>query len=291
MSTATDAGRTRRLTLGTSRPLTVAAVIALAVAALLWALPLLFAVTVSLKTEADATAAPLRFWPDHGWTLEAYSSVLSASGLPLWLWNSVLVSTAVTALTLLVSVPAAYAFSRHRFPGRRLLFGLTIAAIMVPPQILIVPLFEQMKMMRLADSLAGVTLPQIVAPLMVIVLKNFFDQIPAELEEAARIDGATNLRILTTVILPLSRSIIVAVAIFVFIGAWNNFLWPFIITNSPELMTIPVGLGTVKNAYGLQYAQSMASAIIGGLPLLILFVLFQRQIVKGFTSAGLGGGQ
>ena len=124
---------------------------------------------------------------------------------------------------------------------------------MVPPQILIVPLFEQMKFMQLSDTLAGVVLPQVVAPLMVIVLKNFFDQLPIELEEAAKLDGASMLRTLTSVILPLSRSIIVAVGIFVFIGSWNNFLWPFIITNSPELMTIPVGLGTVKNAYGVQH--------------------------------------
>lgn len=291
MSSATDAARTRRLTLGSSRVATVIAIAALALAAMLWALPILFAVSVSFKTEADATAAPLRFWPEHGWTIDAYTAVLSASGLPRWLWNSLLVSTAVTALTLLVSVPAAYAFSRHRFPGRGVLFGLTVAAIMVPPQILIVPLFEQMKLLRLSDTLAGVTLPQIVAPLMVIVLKNFFDQVPTELEEAARLDGASNLRILATVVLPLSRSILVAVAIFVFIGAWNNFLWPFIITNSPELMTIPVGLGTVQDAYGLQYAQSMASAVIGGLPLVILFTVFQRQIVSGFTATGLGGGQ
>lgn len=160
---------------------------------------------------------------------------------------------------------------------------------MVPPQILIVPLFEQMKLLRLSDTLLGVALPQIVAPLMVIVLKNFFDQIPRELEEAARIDGASNLKVLTSVILPLSRSILVAVAIFVFIGSWNNFLWPFIITNSPDLMTIPVGLGTVKNAYGIQYAQTMAGALIGAVPLIIAFMIFQRQIVKGFATTGLGG--
>lgn len=288
---AADAARSRRNTLGGSRGMLIAGLLALAIAALLWALPMVFALATSFKTETDATAAPLRFWPENGWTFENYAAVLSASGLPRWILNSVLVSVAVTALTLLVSIPAAYAFSRHRFRGRGVLFALTIAAIMVPPQILIVPLFEQMKLLRLSDTLAGVALPQVVAPLMVIVLKNFFDQIPRELEEAARIDGATNLRTMMTVVMPLSRSIIVAVGIFVFIGAWNNFLWPFIITNSPELMTIPVGLGTVQNAYGLQIAQDMASAVVGGLPLLIVFVLFQRQIVKGFASAGLGGGQ
>ena len=281
--------RLQTLTLGRGPVGRTVAMSALILFAVLWAAPLLFAVTVSLKTEADASAAPLRFWPENGWTLENYTAVLTGGDIPLWIWNSVLVSVAVTLLTLLVSVPAAYAFSRHRFRGRSLLFGLTVAAIMVPPQILIVPLFEQMKMLHLADTLAGVALPQVVAPLMVIVLKNFFDQLPVELEEAARLDGASNLRILTSVILPLSRSILVAVGIFVFIGAWNNFLWPFIITNSPELMTIPVGLGTVKNAYGVQYAQSMASAVIGALPLLIVFVLFQRHIVRGFATTGLGG--
>lgn len=285
----TENRRMRSLTLGRGRILPAIAMIALVIAAIAWAAPLVFAVATSLKSEADASAAPLRLWPEHGWTLENYGAVLAGGDIPLWIGNSVLVSVIVTALTLLVSVPAAYAFSRHRFRGRGLLFGLTVAAIMVPPQILIVPLFEQMKLLRLSDTLAGVALPQVVAPLMVIVLKNFFDQIPVELEEAARLDGASNLRILTSVVLPLSRSILVAVGIFVFIGAWNNFLWPFIITNSPELMTIPVGLGTVKNAYGVQYAQGMASAVIGALPLLIVFVLFQRHIVRGFATTGLGG--
>ncbi len=288
-ASAADNARMRSLTLGRGPVIRTVAMAALVVAAVLWAAPLVFSIAVSLKTEGDASASPLRFWPEHGWTLANFADVLRAGDIPRWIANSVIVSVIVTVLTLLVSAPAAYAFSRHRFRGRGLLFGLTIAAIMVPPQILIVPLFEQMKVLHLSDTLAGVALPQVVAPLMVIVLKNFFDQIPVELEEAARIDGASNLRILTAVILPLSRSILVAVGIFVFIGAWNNFLWPFIVTNSPELMTIPVGLGTVKNAYGVQYAQTMAGAVIGALPLLIVFVLFQRHIVRGFATTGLGG--
>lgn len=286
---AADLARQRSLTLGHSPVMRVAAFIALVVAAAIWAAPMLFAVATSLKSEADASAVPLRLWPDSGWTLENFGAVLAGGDIVQWIWNSVLVSVVVTVVTLVISAPAAYAFSRHRFRGRSLLFGLTIAAIMVPPQILIVPLFEQMKLMHLSDTLAGVALPQVVAPLMVIVLKNFFDQVPGELEEAARIDGASNLRILLSVVLPLSRSILMAVAIFVFIGSWNNFLWPFIVTNSPDLMTIPVGLGTVKNAYGVQYAQSMASAVIGALPLLIVFILFQRHIVRGFATTGLGG--
>lgn len=284
-----DAARARQLALGNSVTARVLAFGALILLAVLWVTPILFAVSLSFKTEADASFAPLTFWPQNGWTAQNYQAVINGGDLPRWIWNSVLVSTVVTVLTLLVSAPAAYALARHRFRGRRLVLLLTIAAIMVPPQILIVPMFEQMKLLRLSDTLAGVALPQVVAPLMVIVLMNFFRQIPVELEEAARLDGASNLRILFTVVLPLSRSILVAVAIFVFIGAWNNFLWPFIITNSPDLMTIPVGLGSVKNAYGVQYAQTMASAVIGALPLLVVFLLFQRQIVRGFATTGLGG--
>lgn len=286
---SSENSKARSLTLGNSAAAQISAFAALAIAALAWAIPILFALQMSFKKETDASAAPLQFWPSQGWTFENYIAVFKAGDIPLWLWNSFIVSAAVTLITLLVSVPAAYVFSRHDFPGRKIFFALTVAAIMVPPQILIVPLFEQMRFMRLSDTLAGVALPQVVAPLMVIVMKNFFDQLPVELEEAARLDGASNFKILTSVVLPLARSIVVAVAIFVFIGCWNNFLWPFIITNSPGLMTIPVGLGTVKNAYGVQYAQGMASAVIGALPLVIVFMIFQRQIVKGFATTGMGG--
>lgn len=284
-----EAEHTRRLTLGHGPTGRAVAYATVAVLAAVWALPMVWAVLSSLKSEADVSAAPLSFWPEEGWTTEAYRNVIAAGDLPLWIWNSVLVSTLVTVITVAISALAAYGFSRQRFRGRRGLFALTVAAIMVPPQILIVPLFDQMIAMRLSDTLLGVALPQVVMPLMVIVMKNFFDQIPVELEEAARLDGAGDLRVFWSVILPLSRSILTAVAIFVFISAWNNFLWPFIVTNSPELMTIPVGLGTVKNAYGVQYAQELASAVIGALPLLIVFMLFQRHIIRGFATSGMGG--
>jgi multiple sugar transport system permease protein len=124
---------------------------------------------------------------------------------------------------------------------------------------------------------------------MVLILKRFFDQIPVELEDAARVDGANRLRVFWSIVLPLSRPILAAVAIFVFIGAWNNFLWPFIVTTDADLMTLPVGLQTVKSAYGQQYAQNMASAILAALPLVVVFLFFQRQIIKGIATTGFGG--
>ena len=263
--------------------------VALTLMALIWVVPLLWAVVTAFKNEAQAGALPLSWIPEGGFTLDSFRQVLTGSNLPLWMLNSVIVAVVVTAITVLISAMAAYGFSRTLFRGRKALFALTIAAIMVPPQILIVPLFRQMLALGLVDTYAGIILPQLVAPVMVFVLKKFFDAIPIELEEAARMDGAGSFRVFWQIVLPLSRSVLAAVSIFVFIGAWNNFLWPFIVTNDPDLMTMPVGLATVKNAFGVTFAADMAGATIAALPLLIVFVLFQRHIIRGVATTGLGG--
>ncbi|GAA0926437.1 carbohydrate ABC transporter permease [Pseudonocardia zijingensis] len=262
---------------------------ALAVLAVLWLTPLVWALLTSLKHEADTTTVPLEVVPDRGFTLQAYVSVLANGNLVTWFVNSTVVAVVATVLTVALSAAAAYGFSRTRFRGRNALFALTVAGIMVPPQILIVPLYRQMLALGLADTYAGIILPQLVVPAMVFILKKFFDAIPHELEEAARMDGAGSLRIFLQIVLPLSRSILAAVAIFVFIHAWNNFLWPFIITSDPGLMTLPVGLVQVQSAFGVRYAQVMASAILAGLPLIVVFMLFQRQIIRGVATTGLGG--
>jgi multiple sugar transport system permease protein len=271
-------GRLPRLLAGT----------ALTVLAAVWLLPLLWAVATSVQSEQDVMQSGLS--PVKGaFTLSAYRQILERGNVPTWAFNSVLIASLVTVLTVAISTLAAYGFSRGTFRGRRALLAVTVAAIMVPPQLLIVPLFEQMTMFHLVDTYAAVVLPQVVAPMMVFILKRFFDGIPRELEDAARIDGASELRVFRSIVLPLSRPIVSAVAIFVFIGAWNNFMWPFVVTNDPDLMTLPVGLATVKDAYGIQYAQAMASALLAALPLIVMFLLFQRRIVNSVATTGLGG--
>ncbi|ANY09764.1 carbohydrate ABC transporter permease [Pseudonocardia sp. HH130630-07] len=298
-TTAPDAGsraarreerrRSSARLLGTSTAFRVMVALVLVVLAASWFVPLLWGLLTSLKTEDDAASVPLRVWPSDGFTLEHYVSVLQAGGLPTWLVNSLLSSTLVTVLAVVISALAAYALSRLDFAGRRLLQVLTLAAIMVPAQLLVIPLYSQMQTFGLVDNIWGIVLPQIVVPVNVVILTRFFDMVPRELEEAAYIDGASHLRVFWTIVLPLSRSILVAVAIFTFIGSWNNFLWPFLITNDPAQMTMPVGVGTVQNAYGVNYARSMATAVIAAAPLLIVFMFFQRQIVKGIATTGLGG--
>lgn len=281
--------RTRGLLLGRSRAARLVAFALLALLAASWLLPLAWAIDTSLKTEVQAQSLPLAWVPDGGFTLENYRTVFARGEVFTWMWNTLLIAGAVTVLTVVICALAGYAFSRTVFSGRRALLALTIALIMVPGQILIVPLFKEMNALNLVDTFLGVILPQTVAPMMVYIFKQYFDQVPQEIEDAARVDGAGNWRLLWNVILPTCRPIVTAVAIFVFIGAWNNFMWPFIVTNNPDLMTLPVGLSTVKNAYGVIYAQTMASAMIAALPLTVLFMVFQRQIIKAVATTGLGG--
>ncbi|MBV2363020.1 carbohydrate ABC transporter permease [Streptomonospora nanhaiensis] len=254
--------------------------------AVVWLMPLVWAVLTSLKPEAETTAVPLRWLPLEP-TFAAYQAVIERGDLQRWLLNSVVVSVLVTALTLVVCVLAAYACSKTEFPGRSWLFALFVAGILVPPQALIVPLFDQMSVLGMVDTYWGVALPQVVAPVMVFILKRFFDAIPRDYEEAARLDGAGHLRVLWSVVAPMSGPVLAAVGIFTFVQAWNNFLWPFVATADPALMTVPVGLGTVQGSYGIQYAQEMAAAVLGALPLIAVFLLFQRHVVRGVTDAGL----
>ncbi|MET3932381.1 carbohydrate ABC transporter permease [Arthrobacter sp. OAP107] len=274
----------KKLTAGRAVVLAVAAVLAV-----LWLIPFAWATVTAFKSETDAAAPKVSWIPPSGFTADAFIKVFQDGNIPLWTWNSLYTSAAITVITLAISALVAYALSRIDFRGKRVLMTVIIASIIIPPPVLIIPLFYQMVALHMIDTSWAVILPQVIHPAMVFVLKKFFDQIPRELEEAAVMDGASRMRIFTQIILPLSRPILAAVAIFVFISAWNNFLWPFIATNDGSILTLPVGLQTIKSAYGIQYAQNMASGLLAALPLILVFLFFQRQIIKGVATTGLAG--
>ncbi|MFE5838687.1 carbohydrate ABC transporter permease [Arthrobacter sp. NPDC056493] len=274
----------RKMTAGRAAVLAVAAILAV-----LWLIPFAWATATAFKSETDAAAPKVSWIPPSGFTADAFIKVFQDGNIPLWTWNSLYTSAAITVITLAISALVAYALSRIDFRGKKVLMTVIIASIIIPPPVLIIPLFYQMLALHMIDTSWAIILPQVIHPAMVFVLKKFFDQIPRELEEAAVMDGASRMRIFTQIILPLSRPILAAVAIFVFIGAWNNFLWPFISTNDGSILTLPVGLQTIKSAYGIQYAQNMASALLAALPLILVFLFFQRQIIKGVATTGLAG--
>jgi multiple sugar transport system permease protein len=261
----------------------------LLLAAIVWLIPLAWAVDTALKTEPDTTTVPVTWIPPSGFTLESFGQILAGGNMLRWYFNSFLTSSAITLLVVMLGSLAAFGFSRVAFRGRRFLFFVIIAGLIIPPQILIVPLFTEMDALGLVDTYWGIILPQIAAPLAVFIFKQFFDGIPKDLEDAARVDGASRLRVYWQIWMPLSRPAIAAVAIFIFVISWNNFLWPFIIVTNTDMMTIPVGIATVQSSYGVRYADIMASAILGSLPLLIVFLFFQRQIVQGIANTGLKG--
>jgi len=259
----------------------------LLLAAIVWLIPLAWTVDTALKVESETTTVPVTWIPPSGFTLESFGEILAGGNMLRWYFNSFLTSSIITLAVVLLASLAAFGFSRIAFRGRTFLFFVIIAGLIIPPQILIVPLFTEMNALGLVDTYWGIILPQIAAPIAVFIFKQFFDGIPHELEDAARVDGASRLRVYWQIWMPLSRPAIAAVAIFIFVLSWKNFLWPFIVVTNTDMMTIPVGIATVQSSYGVRYADIMASAVLAGLPLIIVFLFFQRQIVQGIANTGL----
>jgi len=263
--------------------------LALSLLALLWLLPVAWALDTSLKTEFQTILIPPA-WVPTPVTLTAYGEVLQSSGLPRWYLNSAIVACATTALVLAFCSLGGYAFARLRFPGRTALFWVALAGLMVPAPILVVPLFLTMSDWHLINTYGGIVLPQLVSPIGLFIMKQFFDELPVELDEAALIDGANRFTMFWRIALPLSRPALAAVGIFTFLGSWNNFLWPLIVETSASMSTLPIGLGVqIQSSFGVQYAHNMAAAILGSIPILIVFIVFQRQIIEGVSRTGLKG--
>jgi ABC-type sugar transport system permease subunit len=258
-----------------------------------WVAPLLWMLSTSLKPEGQILSLIPR-WIPKTFTLENYRDVLDKFRLVAWGVNSIVVAAGATILGLVISIPAAYAFAKMRFRGQQWIFLLILSTILVPVHITIVPLFLGLAKLRLTDTYFSLIMPTVANGFGVFLLRQFFQGIPKELEEAAVIDGASRLGILLRVVLPISRPPIMAVAIFLFIQSWNDFMWPLIVTNTDATRTLPVGLasalsGTVSGGAIAYYGMSMAGSVLATLPALLIFVLLQRYFVQGVALTGLKG--
>jgi multiple sugar transport system permease protein len=254
--------------------------------ALLWLVPLAWAVDTALKPNAETTKVT---WAIEHPTLASFRSIIEGTDILRWLGASLITSTLTAAATVLTASMAAFAISRMRFRYKEAVFWFVLAGIMIPGQVLIVPQFREFNSVHLLNTFWAVILPQVPTAIAVFIFKQFFDGLPRDLEEAARVDGASWPRIYRRVIMPLARPAVAAVAIFTFVQTWNNLLWPLLVLTNPKLMTIPVGLATVQGTYGIRYADTMASALLGAIPLIAVFLLFQRNIVEGIAGTGLKG--
>ncbi len=255
----------------------------------LWLFPLFWAISTSLRREMQTLVTPPS-WLPNPISFQGYAEVLRASALPRWYFNSVFTSVVITVVVVLLGLLCAYALSQIDFPGKTVLFWALLAGFMLPFDAMIVTLFMLMNDLGQVNTFAGIILPQLVVPVVIVIFKQFFDQVPGELRDAAVIDGAGEFRILFSIYLPINWGITWALAIVTFIGAWNNFFWPFIIATSTDMMTIPVGITQVKEMYGVAYARTMAVAVLAGLPVALAYLVFQRKVTEGImVTAGLKG--
>jgi multiple sugar transport system permease protein len=285
-TTATAARRQARLSPGRL----IIPIVAYLIAALM-ALPIFWMVSQSLTPERDIYVWPLRLWPDNP-TLENYVTLFyGRPDIPMarWYFNSFFVAFATTALVLLISSLAAYAYARLEFPGRDRLFYTLLATLMIPGAVTFIPVFLMLRDLRWLDTYMALTVPHASSVFAVFFLRQFFLTIPRELEEAAVIDGCSRLGVYWRIILPLSGSALAALAIFTFLGSWNDFLSPLVFTNALEMRTLPVGLTILNGEYWSERGLIMAGATISALPVLVVYAIFQNYIIKGISLTGLKG--
>lgn len=259
------------------------------IVAVIWFFPVFWALSTSLKTDQEAIADGINIFPSNP-TLNNYLYIVEHSNLPIWYLNSTITSLSITFLVVFMAACCGYAISQLRFPGRTLLWWTILASFMIPGTALIVNHFIIIAGVKLLNTHLGVILPLLIAPVTVIVYKQFFDGIPRDFREAAVMDGANEFQLLFRVYLPMNWGITTALAIITFIGAWNNFLWPFLAIQDEKMMTVTVGITQVQDTFGVAYARVIAGAVMAGLPVAIAYLLFQRRVTQAITlSAGIKG--
>jgi len=258
--------------------------------ALTFLYPFLLAVTTSFKTLPEINERPVAFWPRE-WTTQGYA-YMSGLNVGRWAFNSALVALVVTVTNLLISGMAGYALSRIRFPGSNLVFLAILGTMMVPGIVQLIPMFIVLKQLHMIDAYSGLIFPKAATAFGVFLMKQFFESVPVEIEEAARMDGASRWHMYFRVALPLARPAVIALTIFSFQGNWNEFMHPLIVINTnKELYTLPLGLALLRGDLGnnLQWNAILAGSILTTLPMAVIFFFFQRYFIEGISYAGVKG--
>lgn len=260
-------------------------------AAIVWIAPMVWMLSTSLKPEGEVLSSEPKWIPENV-TLENYRKVfVESEDFPVlrWFANSLGVSLATTLLVLVVASMAAFAFSRLRFKGRDALFIVVVATMMIPAQVTLIPVFLIVQNLGLFNTYAGLVVPGLASAFGVFLLRQFFQSIPHELEEAAFLDGGNAWTAYSKIIMPLSKPALATLAIFTFIGSWNDFVWPLIVTSDVEMRTLPVGIQIFQGRYLTEYGKTMAAATITTIPMVIAFLIFQRRITEGIALTGIKG--
>ena len=253
----------------------------------LMVVPFVWMAISSIKPEAEVRAVPPTWWPETI-TLENYQSLFTRLDFPTYFFNSIVVALAVTVGNVIFGAMLGYALAKLAFPGKRVVFGLVLGTLMVPGVVTFIPLFVLITNLGLTNTLPGMFLPFMAAPFGVFLMRQFIMGLPDELIQAARIDGAGELRIFFSVILPLCGPALATLGILTFLGSWNNFLWPLVVAQTEDKFTLPVALALYavgQNA--TQYGLLLAGAVVVVIPVIAVFLALQRYIIQGIAMTGI----
>jgi multiple sugar transport system permease protein len=259
-------------------------------AAIVTMMPIAYMISQALTPERDTLTWPIQWIPANP-TLDNFQRLFNDPTLPVlrWLINSIFVSAAVTALVLAVDALTAYAFARLRFPGRDIIFFILLISLMIPGIITLIPTFLLMRNLRFLDTYNALIWNHGAGVFGIFLLRQYFQSIPKELEEAAIVDGASRFRVFWQIAVPLVSSALVALGIFTFLGSWNDLFWPLIVLSDREMLTLPVGLAILGQGNYVQRGLTMAAAAVASVPMLVLYAIFQRRIIAGISMTGMGG--
>lgn len=257
----------------------------LTVGAIAMVFPFLWTVITSVTSGAGLSATPSLIPNDP--SLDAYRTLFSATTFGRSVVNSVGLAIAVTVIQVTTSALAAYAFSRFEFPGKRATFALYLATMMIPMQVLLVPLFDQMKSLGLVNTYLGVLLPSMASAFGVFLMRQAMATVPRELDEAAMLDGAGHLRTFARIVMPNIRPAMATFGIFAFMSSWNAFLWPLVILRSDELKTLPLALASLQGQFTTQWDVMMAGSVVSIIPMLALYIFAQKYIIQGVAGSGI----
>jgi multiple sugar transport system permease protein len=255
------------------------------IGALVMVFPFLWAFVTSISPGSGLSATP-QLIPENA-SFSAYEQLFERLPFAQIVLNSLILAILTTLFQLVTSSLAAYVFSRMPFKGRNAVFAVYLATMMVPLQVLVVPLFVEMKALGLIDTYLGVLLPGIASAFGVFLLRQAMNSVPPDLDQAATLDGAGHFRIFGLIILPLVRPALATLTVFAFLNSWNSFLWPLIILRTPGLKTLPVALAGLQGQYTTQWDIVMAGSVVSVLPMLALYIFTQKYIIQGVAGTGL----
>lgn len=249
-------------------------------------LPFIWALSSSFKTFADISSGSMNFFPKH-FTFDNYTKIFKISEyFPRWFFNSALIAIVGTLLNLIFNSMSGYALARFKFPGKKGIFFMILAVLMIPFQVTMIPTYLILSKIGWLDTYQGLIIPGMVNATFIFMMRQFFINFPKELEEAAAIDGLSKFGTFFKIVLPLARPALAAQAIFVFMGFWNDFLRPLIVMSDPSMYTLTVGLNSFKGQHFTYWNYIMSASMISTIPLLILYIVFNRFFIKGVSFTG-----